>query len=135
MTDNAPSRPAHKLAGFVFEPCQGPARKTLTVVFARFCTVDMDPENLPATAYSPLLQKDWPVNYPTLSAADIAQVITEGTSGAPKYGVKRELAETMDAAALTDILLYMKQARALHESGVCAGETYIPLSRLLPHPA
>lgn len=135
MPDNAPSRPAHKLAGFVFESCRGPACKTLTVVFARFCTLDMDPDNLPATLYNKLLQKDWPVNYPALSAADIAEVITEGTSGTPKYGVKRELAETMDAAALTDILLYMKQARALHDSGACAGEHYIPLSRLTPNPA
>lgn len=124
--------PRHKLAGFQFETFETPTRRQITMIFARFCEADQDPDNLPATAYNRLVQKEWPVKYPTLTAADIAEVLTDGTGGAPKYGVKRELAETMDATQLTDILLYMKQARALYENGNSAGETYIPLSRLQP---
>jgi roadblock/LC7 domain-containing protein len=129
---NKESQTRHKLAGFQFETYETNTRKQITTVFARFCAADQDPDNLPTTAYSALMQKDWPVKYPTLSAADIAEVLTDGMNGAPKYDVKRELAETMDATALTDILLYMKQARALYDNGNNAGESYIPLSRLLP---
>ncbi len=124
--------PRHKLAGFQFETFETPARKQITKIFARFCAADQDPDNLPATAYNPALRKDWPVKYPTLTAADIAEILTDGTGGAPKYGVKRELAETMDATGLTDILLYMKQARALYETGNRDSDTFIPLSRLQP---
>lgn len=120
---NAPA-PLHKLAGFVFD--HDPNTR-LTDAFARFCGLDQDPENLPETAYHAVLRKQWPVKYPTASAAELGEILS-GESA--RYGIKNELAQTMAADQLTTILLQMRQARALFDKAPRPGLTYIPVTRL-----
>lgn len=104
--------PTLKLAGFTFEHDNS---GTLTGAFVRFCAPDQDPATLPETAWHPVLKREWPVAYPTLTASDIAEILTAAGTQKRFGGPRGELARAADPVGLANILLLMRQARAVYD--------------------
>lgn len=121
MTDQTSNKNI-KLAGFVFE-----RERRATYVFARFCRPEQDPENLPATEYHPVLQKQWPARYPQVSSADIAAIITGEADTLHRGTISGQLSRVYNHGELAAILTMMQEARARH---LQTGEAYIPACTL-----